>query len=226
MPKRNIKNLTAKYHDLSLRIKDKRSKKVIFLAHCILNENTRYLGGACSGGCVPEILTQCIESDFGIVQMPCPEQKAWGGVMKRMLLTVYGSRGAIVYFCRHIILPLFIIYTKLIYGRLARQIARQIQDYLNTGFCVIGIVGIDGSPSCGVSRTLDFRNSFEVLANINIDSVTLEDANKVVMECRVKGKGFFIDALQKNLTRKNIDIRFWGHDLVAEIQGRASNLIF
>jgi hypothetical protein len=28
------------------RLKDERSKRVIFVSHCWLNENTRYLGGA------------------------------------------------------------------------------------------------------------------------------------------------------------------------------------
>ena len=67
-------------------LKDSRSGKVIFLSHCILNENTRYLGGACRGGVIREIVEQCLDKDIGIVQMPCPEQIAWGGVTKRLML--------------------------------------------------------------------------------------------------------------------------------------------
>jgi predicted secreted protein len=57
-------------------LKDRRSGKVIFLSHCILNENTRYLGGACRGGGIREIIEQFLDKDIGIVQMPCPEQLA------------------------------------------------------------------------------------------------------------------------------------------------------
>jgi uncharacterized protein YbbK (DUF523 family) len=225
LPQKHIKALNKKYKNLFLQIKDKRSKKVIFLAHCILNENTRYLGGACRGGCLIEIINQCIENDFGIVQIPCPEQMTWGGVIKRLLLMAYGAKGTILYSCRYIIIPLILIYTKFMSWFISEQIARQIQDYLDSGFLVHGIVGIDGSPTCGVNKTLDFKKSFEVLACINIDSVSIEDANKVVLECLRNGKGFFIQALQKKLNRRGINIRFWAHDLVDELNGDSSNVI-
>ena len=47
------------HHDrcdpVATRICDQRSRRVIFVAHCLLNENTRYLGGARCGGAVREI---------------------------------------------------------------------------------------------------------------------------------------------------------------------------
>ena len=75
------------------RLADDRSKRVIFLSHCLLNENTRYLGGACRAACVREVVEECMDRDLGIVQMPCPEQQAWGGVLKRTMLRAYGMRG-------------------------------------------------------------------------------------------------------------------------------------
>jgi len=39
-----------KVQSLQRSLKDSRNGKVIFLSHCILNENTRYLGGACRAG--------------------------------------------------------------------------------------------------------------------------------------------------------------------------------
>jgi predicted secreted protein len=38
-------------------------------------------------------------------------------------------------------------------ARIAGNTARQVADYLRNGFSVIGIVGINGSPSCGVEAT-------------------------------------------------------------------------
>ena len=63
---------------LEKKLKDERSKKVIFVAHCILNENTRYLGGAFRKGCIDEIVDEIQRQGIGIVQMKCPEQKATG----------------------------------------------------------------------------------------------------------------------------------------------------
>lgn len=177
-----------KANTLLERIKDKRSKRVVFLAHCILNENTRYLGGAYRHSCVTEIIDQCTESHIGIVQIPCPEQRVWGGVLKRLLLLAYGAKGTYIYSCRYILIPLILLYTKWVYRWMARQTTLQIMDYLASGFTVIGIVGIDGSPTCGINKTLDFKKAFEVLARIRIDSVTTTEANRVVLECQKGGK--------------------------------------
>ena len=205
-------------------IKDKRCKRVVFLAHCILNENTRYLGGACRHSCVTEILDQCCEHHIGIIQMPCPEQLAWGGVLKRLLLMAYGVKGAYLYCARNILIPFILLYTNLIYHRVAKQTTRQILDYLASGFTVIGIVGIDGSPTCGINKTLDFKKAFEVLAYIRIDSVTTRVANRVVLECLKGGNGLFIRSLQKQLNKRKIELPLYAHDLVSEIEGKSSNV--
>lgn len=211
-----------KIQTLLSRIKDRRSKKVVFLSHCILNENTRYLGGACSGCCVNDILEACVKNDIGIVQMPCPEQRAWGGVIKRLLLMAYGSKGTFLYSCRAVVIPLMVNYTRLVCWWMARDTASQIQDYCASGYSVMGVVGIDGSPSCGVNKTLDFRKSFDVMAKMEIDSATATEANRVVLECLVDGMGLFTGALQKQLKGKKIDVRYAAHDLVAELEGNAS----
>jgi hypothetical protein len=79
------------------RLKDERSKRVIFVSHCLLNENTRYLGGAFRSGCVDELVDAFQQQGLGIYQMRCPEQCAWGGVLKRRVLLFYGSKGTIMW---------------------------------------------------------------------------------------------------------------------------------
>lgn len=74
------------------RLKDERSQRVIFVSHCLLNENTRYPGGAFRSGGVDELMDGWQREGVGICQMHCPEQRAWGGVLKRYLLPMYGSR--------------------------------------------------------------------------------------------------------------------------------------
>jgi hypothetical protein len=96
----------TKATDWARQIRDLRSRRVIFVAHCLLNENTRYLGGACRGGAIREIVEPCLQNDVGIVQLPCPEQHAWGGVLKRRLLFFYGSKGKLRYRLRSVLLPL------------------------------------------------------------------------------------------------------------------------
>ena len=212
-----------KTQSLQQRLKDRRSTSVIFLSHCILNENTRYLGGACTGGCVREIVEQCLNSDVGIVQMPCPEQHAWGGITKQLFLMAYGIKGTFLYHIRSIMLPLFILYTKIIYRRLAYATADQINDYLASGYSVIGVVGIDGSPSCGVSTTLDIEKSFEMTASLDVETVTVDQMNTIIRQCLIDGRGLFTAILQKELKKRRIDIPFRAHDLIAELNGNTSN---
>ncbi len=208
---------------LEQRLKDSRSRKVIFLSHCILNENVRYLGGARRRCCVRDIVEWCLDNDSGIVQMPCPEQHAWGGVTKRWLLMAYGARGGFLYYMLRLFLPLILLYTKLIYGRLAKTTADQINDYLVSGYSVIGVVGIDGSPSCGVNNTLDFERSFELTASMDVKSVTVEQMNAIIRQSLTQGSGLFAAALQKELKKRHMDIPYHAHDLIAEIDGETSS---
>jgi hypothetical protein len=58
-------------------LQDRRSRKVVFVSHCLLNEKIRYLGGTCTGGCVKGVVEQSLTANAGIMQMPCPEQLTW-----------------------------------------------------------------------------------------------------------------------------------------------------
>ena len=103
-----------------------------------------------TGGAIREILDQCLELEIGVVQLQCPEQHAWGGVLKRRLLSFYGSVGSVRYRVGRALLRVMLWYTRRIYRRLARETAAQIADYEQSGVTVLGIVGVDASPSCGV----------------------------------------------------------------------------
>jgi predicted secreted protein len=201
------------------RLHDRRSGKVVLLSHCLLNVNTRYLGGACRTSCVEEVVLACLQGGLGIVQMPCPEQHAWGGVLKRRLLAFFGSEGTLRYRLRNILLPVLLWYTRWVYRNLARQIADQIEDYLSSGFTVVGIVGVDGSPSCGVHQTLDAKRSLDLLGRLP-ETAHAQDVNTIVQGCVTVGRGSFIELLRKELERRRLKVPFLAHDLIAELQGR------
>ena len=203
------------------RLRDERSRRVVFVAHCILNENTRYLGGAFRPGVVDEVLETYVRQGIGIYQMPCPEQRAWGGVLKRWILLFYGSEGTAIHRLRGLIVPLFLAYTRAFYRRLAARVARDIQDYARSDFEVVGIVGIGGSPSCGVDRTLDLKRSLPVLASTPIDQLDRETFNeRAIVRCLAEGQGLFIEALERELDRRGLHVPFLEHDLIAEMHGK------
>lgn len=86
-----------KLHQIQNKLRDERSGKVIFLCHCLLNMNARYLGGAFRGSCVTEIVQGAIDRDMAIIQMKCPEQQAWGGILKPMMWMAFESRNTLPY---------------------------------------------------------------------------------------------------------------------------------
>jgi uncharacterized protein YbbK (DUF523 family) len=203
------------------RLEDERSKRVIFLSHCLLNENTRYLGGAFRPGGLSELVGGFHREGVGICQMHCPEQRAWGGALKRYLLPMYGSRGTLLYRLRHVLLPLFLRYTRWRYRRLAKEVVGGIEDYVRSGFEVVGIVGVGGSPSCGVWSTLDLRRSLGVVAGCPLARLNRRVMNEeAVAACMSEGEGLFVAAIQRELRRKHLSIRWYEHDLLSEIRGQ------
>lgn len=192
---------------------------MIFLSHCILNENTRYLGGACRPGAVREIIEPCIDCGLGIVQLPCPEQHAWGGVDKRFLLYFFGAKHSLFFSLRRLLLPVMLAYTRLVYIRLARKAAKQMKDYLRRGYLIRGIVGIDGSPSCGVRRILDVDRALTCLGDLDVERSTTQDVNAIVLGSVTKGRGLFIECLVKELNRRGLSVPLMSHSLIDELTG-------
>jgi predicted secreted protein len=176
------------------RLHDQRSRRVVFLSHCLLNANTRYLGGAGRRGSVAEIVQPCLEHGIGIVQLPCPEEHAWGGVLKRWLLGFYGADASLSFRLRAALFPLMLFYTRREYRKLARQVANQIQDYLASGFEVLGVIGVDGSPSCGLQTTMNLERAFVQVGRLQ-PVATAADVTAIVRGNAIGGRGLFVALL-------------------------------
>jgi predicted secreted protein len=200
---------------------DARGRRVIFAAHCLLNENVRYPGGATRSGTVDEFVDAVQRSGVGIVQMVCPEQQAWGGVLKRRMLMCLGADRGPLRSIRKLVMPLFVAYTRWRYDRLASRVAAEVADYRRAGFDVVGIVGVDGSPSCGVRRTLDVARAADALARCDPTATDATAFNeRVVRASIIPGYGLFTAALRRRLRRRRLGVAWFGHDLMAELDGR------
>jgi predicted secreted protein len=197
------------------RLADERSRRVVLLSHCLLNQNTRYLGGAFRPGAVDEVVDRFRDAGTGIHQMPCPEQQAWGGVLKRYTLPLYGA-GRVRRASARLLLPLFLWHTRRVYRRLAREVAAAVEDYVRSGFEVTSVVGIAGSPSCGVCRTLDLSRSLDAIAGCPLDRLDRRVVNREAVGGAVRaGEGMFVDELRRRLRRRGIDVPFEEHDSLA-----------
>jgi hypothetical protein len=203
---------------LRSKLRDERSGRVVFVSHCLLNENTRYLGGAFRPGVVREVVDPCVKDGIGICQMRCPEQLAWGGVLKRRLLILYGRPrlGPAI----RPLSPVLITYTALRYRRLAARVARQIADYQKGGFEVVGVVGVDASPTCGVTTTIDLNASLDAIVGCPLNRLDRGFMNDTVVNGSARpGRGLFISALSDALARQGRRVPLLRHDLRSEAPG-------
>jgi predicted secreted protein len=122
-----------------------RSKKLIIVSHCILNQNTVIEGEARSMGAIPSAVDWIQKEGFGIIQLPCPEFTFLGLDRPPMAYEQYDNEEYRCH-CRQILMP----------------IINQIKEYLKSGFQIAGTLGIQSSPSCDMSRGV-FMEEFQTL---------------------------------------------------------------
>ena len=115
-------------------LKDKRSGRIAVVAHCILNQNSRVLGLAESSSAIAEIVEFLIRNDMGIIQMPCPELTYAGILRKSQTKDEYDN-------------TMFRNHCK----KIAEEIVEQVQEYSKGKIKARIIIGVDGSPSCGIT---------------------------------------------------------------------------
>lgn len=200
---------------------DARGGRVVFLSHCLLNQNVRYLGGAGRPGGIDELIGTYLARGIGICQLPCPEQRAWGGVAKRHMLIAYGSAGTLRAPLARLLLRPCLWYTRRIYARLARAITRDVLDYRRCGVEVTGLVGIGGSPSCGVVTTLDLPAAVDALTRCPAARLDQRTLNNDIVAANVHpGEGLFIRAMRQRLARAGASVALAEHDLLAELNLR------
>ena len=184
---------------------DARGGKVVFLSHCLLNENVRYLGGAGRPAGGSEAVDGFLSRGIGICQLPGPEQRAWGGVLKRRMLLAYGSAGTLWAPVTRLMLRPFIWYTRHVYARLARSVTCDIMDYRRSGMQVVGLVGVGASPSCGVTTTLDLTAAVNAITRCPAACLTGRTLNQGVIAASVRpGEGMFIRAIRRRLARAGV----------------------
>lgn len=130
---------------------DGRSKRVVFIAHCLLNQNSISDGTAVCPAGFKEIIDYFLNADIGIVQMPCPEFSCLG--LDRG--NIYGADSPVVVENTRIRTEMQKDIPNEKLNKLVDYVIHQISEYHRYGFEVIGIIGANRSPNCGVNTTSD-----------------------------------------------------------------------
>lgn len=112
---------------------DQRSGKLVFLSHCILNQNACVRGLASQPAVIREVVDAALDHEVAMYQMPCPENTYVGSMRWGMVKKMYGT-------------PMFRRHCR----QIAEQVCDQIQTYRDNDHRVLGVVFRDGSPTCGL----------------------------------------------------------------------------
>lgn len=160
---------------------DYRSKKVIILSHCLLNQNSISDGTSDFPSQFNEIIEFLMINCIGMIQLPCPELLCLG-LSRR---DIHGAKR-----------PLLDENTRIrelmnepgnvqVMQHKAEEMTIQIQEYQKYGFQVTGLIGVNRSPSCGIETTS--KNGAEE-----------------------QGKGVFMEIFSKTLAEHGITIPMVG----------------
>jgi predicted secreted protein len=148
-----------------------RSREIVVVSHCHLNVNTKVGGLADYLGARGELIAPLVAEGVGIVQLPCPEATFLG--MKRWGMTVEQ-------------------YDTPAYRRHCRAILGPVVDTLTAlaedGCAIREVLGVEGSPSCGVATTCAGYTGGELEGNARPQACA-----------RVAGKGVLMDELRSML---------------------------
>jgi predicted secreted protein len=111
-----------------------RSKRIVLISHCILNQNTVVKPLARAKGAYKDIVMELINNDIGIHQLPCPEYRFLGLKREPITKAQYDTED-------------FRNINKII----AIDTVNIIKEYINNGYEVLGIIGINESPTCSLN---------------------------------------------------------------------------
>lgn len=131
-----------------------REKRIILVAHCVINQNCVVYPLARAKGPF-SFVDALIKNNIGIYQLPCPEFKFLG--LKRE------SQTKEEYDC---------IEYRTLCKELISYVISDIKEYINNNFKIVGIIGINESPSCSISNN---RGIFmeELFKALEIDNINL-----------------------------------------------------
>ena len=112
-----------------------RSKQILIVSHCILNQNTVIPDEARAAGAIFSAVEWAMKQGYGLLQLPCPEFTFLGLNRPPMTYEQYNTPEYRKH-CREILKPVLF----------------QTEDYLKNGYEIAGILGIQSSPSCDPTR--------------------------------------------------------------------------
>ena len=163
-----------------------RKGKIILAAHCVLNGAAKVEGLNTYGAMMDDLVDYLKGKGISIIQLPCPEMvvygaQRWGHVREQLDHRSYRES------CRSLLVP----------------VIGQVESYLACGFDLVGVIGIDGSPTCGVHTTC---SGAEWGGDFLYQSVTWKKVESMTM---IDGQGILMQELGKMMAEADIELEYY-----------------
>ncbi len=158
------------------------------VSHCILNANAKVGPLAIYPGVLREVMDRFIEDGTGILQLPCPES-SYLGINRWGMCREQYDHPNFKRHCRKILIPS----------------VDQIETFITAGYEIRGVIGANGSPNCGVTKTPS-----------GLIGGVIRDANDVEKQMKnfryIERMGVFFEILKEMLLNRKIPIKFMAID--------------
>lgn len=106
--------------------------RLLMVSHCLLNPYSQVKGRRTAKQSAQFAISRALQAGVGLLQLPCPEFTFEGPNRWAKVREQYDT----VFFREHS-------------QRLMEPLFDQLQEYLEDGSRLLGVLGVDGSPSCG-----------------------------------------------------------------------------
>ncbi len=172
-----------------------RGRRILVISHCLLNMNAKVFPNATAPAAQFHLLEPFLRDGVALFQLPCPEVahlgcNRWGMTREQYDQPAYRRT------CTHLLQP----------------VVDQLESYVKDGCRIEAILGIEGSPSCGVFTTCEGHTGGRFHAEgMDVDAAT--------QSRKVPGEGVFIMVLKDLLDVAGLSIPFWG------VQERAGTIV-
>lgn len=167
-------------------------QKILLVSHCLLNTAAkvkRYKRSEIDDeeNFRKKFIKAAVDSGIQLIQLPCPELlqmglKRWGHTYEQFSNVFFRDQ------CRRMLEPVIL----------------QLKEYTEHGeeFEILGVLGVDGSPSCGVKYTCraDWGGEFSG-----------RDVSELLKSCRLaEGNGVLMEVFRELLDENGIALKFEG----------------
>jgi predicted secreted protein len=200
---------------------DKRGSRVVYVSRCLLDQNLRFPGIAVRAGAFAEVLALFLRNDIGIEQLPCLEVLGWGGVSRthyfRLQPLVFRAVDSRWQGLAQALTRIWLFDYRRLCRRSAKRVADEIEDFNRAGCSVLGIVAMNDSPTCGVTRTIDLTKAARTLKGLGVEAADFESPNlermrEIIPRLCTSGQGLFMGEVIRQVERRGLAVKVIGFD--------------